>query len=589
METPSIRSATKIAVKDFRQIYVWPLVLDQAPDDGWLEATSKALEAKAWQLVADPWDAMADDGKDNGELGPGTYEEAVYFHDFVRDFLYKRDQGAGQRLFRRTDLESLAARIDGRTYTFSIKHCTLHVFRLGLAILTLELHHQADEKKRLTLAQAQTIIDFLRRTYAPFWFGPGEPGLCPSGVSLNGEDCGLGTMMDRASANAVMHETLREPLFPWWQRILDPLSVEGTDAVNAAHGGQRMEGPVFRQVLDERIPVITTLSLTSGRKDAAADLEMVSDGDWFRLAAADKSGTDVYPYNPDFLDGLRDTYFYDRFFSSPQTERRGATRFLLAGYHFAAVGSGEYFDDLLTEHVRRHYRQMYFIVHLEYAALLMISSRLSNAVEFRHEEKEFRACVVETEKEFLDFTHRYRFTGVSNQLQATELYDRMRESVGVDRLFRDVQTELQHATEFALALDQRDAARAAEDGAKKQEQLTEVATLGIVLGLVAGALGMNVLVGDPLAKWVQKCVGGYDVGLDFALVQAGGLLALTALGTWFFVREDGSARLKKALRLFVVAGLLALAAGGTKLLADQVMHRNSPTATIPDEMRCGKP
>ncbi|WP_339774712.1 hypothetical protein [uncultured Thalassospira sp.] len=549
MTHPAPARATEIPVKDFRQIFVWPLVLDKKPGENWFNDLSKKICGPNWKKVSDLWQPVTGKQDDNDNSILGTYEEAVYFHDFVRDFLYQKDGDAQQKVFQRKDLKTLTATIgDGtsdKDYHFAIDHCTLHFFPFGVAILTLELGFDAGANTPLTLDQAQTLIDYLRRAYAPFW-KDGAPGLSPKNVTINDVPCGLGDLQDRTTASAAMHKRgFREPMFPWWEHILAPLVIEGTKAA------KENKEPVFRQVLDERIPVMTTLSLTRG-EGHRSNLERVSDGDWFRLAAADAAGNDPYPYNPDFLEHYRDSFFYDRFHAHRDGGQSGATRFLFAGYHFAAVGAGWFFDNLVTEHMRRHYRQMVFIVQLEHATLLMLSSRLSHAAKhknLKNETKNFRTEVIEIENEFLNFTHRYRFTGVSNQLQGTEIYDKLRQSMGIDRLFDDVRTELQQASEFALALEQHEATEASH-------QLTEVATLGVVIGIVVGALGMNVLIGKPLESCLTKIYNLTNFGLAFDLLQAGAILAITAFLTLLFVFRNARCKLKISLIILVMCGLL---------------------------------
>lgn len=558
MEATETKSANDIFVKDFSQIFVWPLILSKKPPEKWLDEITETFSQATWQRIDNPLELLPDKLDAAGKPVLGAYEEAVYFHDFVRKFLYRADDESDQRLFVRQDIKNLTVVIDGVERSFNIGLCALNVFALGLAILTLELRYKADEANKLTLAQVQTLIDRLRRTYVPFWNENGTPGLCLDAVKLNGVEIELAELATRDTAAAEMQKTLYEPLFPWWTKILAPLLVEGTpESASPAAIGK----PRFRQVLDERIPVMTTLSLTNG-VGSASDLEAVSDGDWFRLAGADSQGNDTYPYNPDFLETLRAGYFYDRFMASPQSERSGATRFLFAGYHFAAVGTGWFFDNRITEHMRRHYRQMYFIVQLEFAALLMISSRLSEAAKQKNEEAKFRRRIIEIEKDFLDFTHRYRFTGVSNQLQARELFEKLRKSIELDQLYDDVQAELHQARELALALDQREESQAASN-------LTEVATLGIVLGLVVGVMGMNVLVGEPLADWVRCHFNLRGVGLDFSLLQTGAVLLVTAVSARLFVGPRSSRRLSNGLKLLVVLGLIGMVFGGASLYCDQ--------------------
>lgn len=543
MTAKATAAASDIPVKALRQCFVWPLILSEPAGAGdWFKNAAAAMPKEGWEAVPEPLDLEPEEG------GVGPYEEAVYFHDFVRDLLYARGPDAPMRVFRRPAMRRLTATIDGAPRPFVVETCALALHRSGVALLTLALRYDGPS---LTLAQAQTMIDRLRRAYAPFWSGPGQPGLCPTGVEIDGKPHGLGSLENRDVAEAELRCDLREPLFPWWAAILHPLAVEGAGGT----GPHRM-----RQVLDERIPLMTTLSL-SRDGGSAADLEAVSEGDWRRLAFADPAGKDASPYNPDFLKRSADPAFYDRFAPHKDTDRDGVTRFAFAGYHVLAAGAGWFFDNRVTQHMRRHYRRMMEMCVLEFATLLMLSSRLSRAARRRKDEAAFREEVVEIEKRFLDFTHAAHFTGVSNQLQAREIFAQMRASMGLDALYDDVKEELASASAFALALDQRDAARAAQ-------RLTEVATVAAAVGVASGLAGMNILIGDPLRDWAAARFGLAGLGLDFGLVQFGLMLAMVSGGLWTLL-GDATEQMKRNLLLLVAGGVLLVMFGAMSIWSDR--------------------
>ena len=504
--------AKEIPVKSLSQILVWPFVnttehwRDKAakpvkmagssePTETWFETITNLLHGSDW-VSTDSTHLMED-----GQF-LGFYEEAVYFHDFIRKTLYETENDT--KIYQRPGLRRMSFEIGGAMRDFNVPFNSLHVYESGVVILTLELVHDGP----LTLNEAQTIIDQLRRAYPPFWYGAGSPGLSPKSCKIieqktgatrtcegTEEWLGLGPLQSRETATKSLRANgLHEPMFPWWQHILAPLTTQG-DAENTdtpAH---------LRQVLDERIPLITTLSLTQKDDAGPKALSAISDGDWYRLAIADSEGESPYPYNPGFLAEQRDNLFYDRFFPFEGDKGNLATRFVFAGYHFGAIGAGQFFDDLITEHTRRHYRHMQHVCLLEFATLLGISQDLCQAVDERNKKRlageddpKFGAKIIETQSSFMDFTHKYHFTGVSNQLQAREMFDKMRSSMELDARYAEIRAELASATELALAEEQRATTKAAQG-------LTEIATVAAVIGVAAAILGMNVVFGG--LSWIE--------------------------------------------------------------------------------------
>lgn len=490
---PRHKKATDIPVHGFRMILHWPLTLASPPED--LEtAVGEARAALAggnW-TQEDPWTLVGATPKG------GPYEEFVYFHDFVQGLLYRRIDGeetnaAPIRLYRRDDVEALDATVGGRLYRFQVGMLALHLFQAGTAIMTLELIHEPGAGSDLTLAETQTVIDYLRRAYPGYWQDDGTTaGLCPSDVVLmgaGGVPIGAGEPVGgRVKATEWARERRVPRVFHWWRALLAPLRLKGEDG----------RGPDWRHILDERLPLMTWLSLSGASGGTPADdLALVSPGDWMRIAAADAAGDANMPYNATFLtETLGATAFYDRFFPGPGMAPDQATRYLFAGYHLAMVGAGprngafSFFDDIVAEHFRRHYRQMVFLALLEFATLLAFSSRITALVaDTIDRSDDFRRRLQRIEEDFLQFTHLHRFTNVSNHLQAKEMFTKLRHSLQLDELYEDVRQEIKSAVDFSFAQQQSDQTRATQ-------RLTEVATLGLPAALAVGAAGMNVLVGS---------------------------------------------------------------------------------------------
>ncbi|WP_128292285.1 hypothetical protein [Afifella aestuarii] len=566
--------AESIKVKQFRQIFFWPLTLADPPVKRVGEDVAKvraSLKDTAWK-PADPWTVQPD----NNFGGP--YEEFVYFHDFVQRFLYDRREDGPISLFHRTDIRTLKATINGEIYSFNVELLTLHLFETGTAVLTLELVHEQEGDEKISLAQAQTTADQLRRAFPGFW-QDGAAGFCPSDVTLC-TPCGRAVTLPDASRGRLhatdwAHKNSTARVFPWWRALVAPLQLDGEIKV----------GPRWRHVLDERLPTMTYISLSeacsslSGASggSAADDFALVSPGDWMRLAQADGAGSDLAPANMAFLEeAVGREAFYDRFFPGEGMHPDTATRFAFLGYHFLAVGAGWFFDNILREHFRRHYRQMAFVAHLEFASLLALSSRVTKLVDetSKHKDKEpdrFRNGLLAIEEDFLDFTHRYRFTNVSNHVQAREMFERMRKTLGLAELYDDVKEEIKTAAELAVALDQCESARAAT-------RLTRLATLGLPAGLAVGAGGMNLLVGSeaPNVAWIPDdgAAGLWRAQvLQFALL----LSVFYGLG-WaalsLIVHDEG----KEAARLRGVTLGLAVAAAIAALALVASFLAGSPTA-----------
>lgn len=131
--------------------------------------------------------------------------EFLYFHPFVRNFLYltRDDKRAAYRagttevnrnlrILKRTDITAftVAFELQGVTYTsrFKVSSCWLYLFDTQIAMLGLRLNHEstqklgphAPEQVVLNLALVQRISDVMRHVYSPYWsvYSPDDSSLC---------------------------------------------------------------------------------------------------------------------------------------------------------------------------------------------------------------------------------------------------------------------------------------------------------------------------------------------------------------------------------------------------------------------------
>ena len=304
-----------------------------------------------------------------------------------------------------------------------------------------------------------------------------------------------------------------------------------------------------------------------------------------RLAFLDPPGKDPTPYAAAFLHKTFETHCYDRYHHPEDAVADAPTRFLMCDYAFTAVTArndprkgyrSNSYADTLAVHMQRQYYQLFLLCVIEKAVLLNLSSRISQAVE-RHdvtgktdEGTEDAEIVLANdmqgiERDFLHYVHRFRFTGVSGQLQAGEMFAQLRSVMRLDALFGDIKTELDSAVGFLSTRESQRAAQAAE-------RLNVIAYLGVVIALVIAFFSMNIVtVGGLLFGTApEKEVGPWQMHvfyLGLGLVVAGlGAHELTRQFTRSAAGIGGgdrpSVRFVRAALLWIsVVGLVLMAIG----------------------------
>ncbi len=443
---PTIPGAEKTGVKAFRLILQWPLVLDDAgnlsarqADDGgrdWiagrLKTTRRALAGSGvWAPVRDVLNYPV--GIAPRDTDGGGYAQFAYFHDFAQDFLFPRPDAPDRAfdLYERTDLAGFEVLPDGTragAHLFEIDRLSLHLFDVGSAVVTLELNWTGrgccDDGSKpetpLTLADCQTLIDLIRRSYTPFWEGD-EPARVAQLTILrdrDGQEVCNSWPLSRDEANARLNDPDNRQrdieVFRHWQEIIRPLDLQCL-------------GGCWRDPADERMPINSFIALHHDSEKEQQAVSAIAESDWFRLADAEVAGKG-YPYNRDFLrDQARDV-FYDRF--APDSDCGiCATRhvFGFGGMHYSVVGAGWFMENVILHHFRRHYTLLSLVARFEFTALMAISSRLSRAVARlkstgnRFDDEAFENEVIAIQGDFLNFVHRFRFTGISSQFQAQDV------------------------------------------------------------------------------------------------------------------------------------------------------------------------
>lgn len=576
-------------VEEYRQILIWPLALAAGVETGFDHSISSAVAEQVRRLVSDdagPWKRVADPlFHIRCELGEPAvcerqepYAEFVYFHDFVQRFLYpasdEHDAGKSPlQILYRDDIGSLRITTSaGTAFELKVDRCNLYLFEMGVAVLAIEVSLEAASRK-MDLRDAILIEDELRRVYAPYFHTEKSEyvaGQVLRSVEVFGTD-GKALLFNsnpHSLSEALAHvESEREaPVFDHWKFLLGGLKLRGVrERVQPVRGD---EVPIeWRHIVDERMPFLAYVRLP-----ASHPISTIERGDWMRLCFADPpwsgavSGT--MPYDPGFLADFEQKHCYDRFLSA-------GTRHMFSGFSYVMVGSGgssSFFADPLRHHFRHMYFQMALIAHLEFATCLTFSSRLSEAARKFGSAGQFADKVRQVHEEFLKFIHLFHFTGVSNQMQAREMFALWRRHLGLNELLVDVRDELATANSFHSARRAEMQAKEAGEQTDAANRLNQIAVLGLAAGLAFGFLGMNVMWEGTFVDGALKALGANHEDWWSRWLFGAGVVGVVSVGflmlAKFLARAilgERASSVVRYLRYGILAGVVMFLLAGAAL------------------------
>lgn len=538
MTTP----ASQIAVKAFHHTLLWP-VLMRGPA-GFKEEADQNIDAFVTAFESSGWVEQV--GESNGVHRDHTYSEVVYFHPFVRDFLFgdgltTKDKRAVRR-FTRSDVTGLKVVIkpkedsdDGKfELELKVERAELLLLRPRVAILLVEVSNRdlqakfvsgqdptvTDARTPLTLDQVLLLQSRLRHIYPPYFEGTAH-GDCPAEVKWQGlpestevekytPDTPLGTFdaFTRVGAEPPVYDHWRQ----WFGCGVKPLR----SANDRAAGGL-----LLQQLLDDRMPGLSFLAVSNPEAIDPTDLDC--------LPAFDPPGL---IYDPAFNAALRGGFQYLRF-------RHYGTTFYGDGTSFAVVCNTTPFSETLLGHFRRHYTHLAVIAHFQHAALLYFADELAETAkmlanrktesEFSDEGWRYRIRVIQ--HRFLKFRARGYFTEVSNQVQGKDLFAFWLRHLGTAALFDRVaatNSQVYDALESFEAHQMSDAqvwlGKIAGFGGAVSLALSVTAFVFAIAGLYdnpereAVVFGGTTDVPSWLAFWlILAAVPGVLVGLGFGL------------------------------------------------------------------------
>ena len=166
-------SPAPITVRSFDHILFWPVQLKGKPfgecGGHGISKWTKWLVDKSdgeWREVGD---LLNRDGETSGAQ---QLAEFVYFHPFVREILFAKEESRAVRLLKRDKINSVRVKLFGEPeeppLTLSVPQVLLYLFDTGIAVLVVEITHS----KELDLQRLENLLDSFRRTYRPYYLNP---------------------------------------------------------------------------------------------------------------------------------------------------------------------------------------------------------------------------------------------------------------------------------------------------------------------------------------------------------------------------------------------------------------------------------
>lgn len=463
----------------FHQVLIWPVQI--LPEEG------QRVGERAWTKLfpgdSKVWRELDDEFTDD----PHNYQERHYrefvaFLPHVQRFLYgERPRGQASvygdspiRIYRRNDVCKVRCWMsaDAAPFDLEVVHCDLYFF-LDVDVVILALEVRVED---VPLARAQEIMLRLGRAYPGGWTPEGEGQNCFHKVEwldVDGRALSASDYEDQLKFKRAVCQAQSATIAAHWEFLLRPLAPV-----------QARTGLRYRLLEYYRMPFMAYLALD--------DLSVLSRADYVRLALGAAPGDDL-PMSTSFLADFEAKHCYDRFWE-PTREGWSNARILCSGHAVVALGDAaqSIFTDAERGFLAQFRHQLFaiaMIAHFHRAALLMISDRLVNAMSRLniHDPaavRLFRRDVRLNQEVFLRFAQRYYFSEVSDQALARDLFKRMNEQLGTEKVYAELRGEIHDMSEYLET-----------DMLRRQAvtilRLTVVTLFSLIGNITTGFLGMN--------------------------------------------------------------------------------------------------
>ncbi|WP_345937984.1 MULTISPECIES: hypothetical protein [Tistrella] len=344
------------------------------------------------------------------------------------------------------------------------------------SLLKICLLDRADDASVVTLSDLLQINTVLRRAYSTF----------------NEPEMNVRVTLTLGPNRTASIETHNGP-------VPDPDAIDkpiGWLALLAERAKLLLGRDIGRLVLDDRARVQTSAILAGERSDLEPAIER-EDQLLARLADVEDAGAG-WPYSAAFARDELEHRRYGRFTDS-------GTHFTIADHAFALMAYGKFGFENVIRHMRGPYNRLWLIAQF-YEAFLQVTAGRFAACDMTK-----RDALNAVRESFLHFAARLHAEKVSSQLQACDLFNRMRAALTLDQRRIELAEDLNRAVSIAEIADSR---RATE----RREEFALVVTAAAVT--LAGYDLLDKLCLDDASGWAK--MAGLVVSLLFGAL----------IGTW---------------------------------------------------------
>lgn len=539
--------AVKIRVDCFRQIMIWPLQLinhDTSLESVQIDEVTNLLEKTGWKWGDRDGRTNATQLKDLPGYGAANefdYSEIVYFHSYVRDFLYggdrKNPDKRSMRVLRWKDIEWLCIDLDEhRKYQLKVERLEAYLFQTGVLLIVAEVEdpkpQEIEEPKPqeekldffLSLKDAMDLQNVMRMVFPRRWNNKGVPSETPLRAAwLDSEGKLLKEFDSEGKLTKVSEQNYAEkndfinivrknaelPAAKHWRYLLKDFPLYGEDKSNEEDKSNKY---AIKQIEDQRIPSMTYLAVPDPRE--------ISEWDFARIAFYDSAGeSSVGSYSDEFLKDWDKKSAYDRFWQrTPSTGfEKGVldhnsdmrTRWLCSGYGLAVVGASDdtRYRGQIAANFRHHYFRMGLIAHFQRASLLTFRDQLAEATE--KSGSRFRDEVMKIQSNVTKFRARFWFHEVSTQLQGQEIFAWWTDRLGNRAMFDQVTSDIA-AAESQLRTEME----AAE--AKRINKIAEIGGYLAAVGLLVAVAALFVSI--CTAIWQRSFLASLVIFVGFFIL-----------------------------------------------------------------------
>ena len=502
--------AADIRVDCFRQIMIWPLQLyhhinhDTYGEAIEIDAATKLLEKSGWKWADESTNATK--LKDLGWYGENheyDYSEIVYFHSYVRDFLYggegKQPDQQSMRVLRRTDIQSLCIDVDQqRKVKLGVVRLEAYLFQTGVLLIVAELEEPKPQEESpeflFSLKDAMDLQNVIRMVFPRRWNREGKPSETPlraawidsKGELIKDSEQDFTTKSDFTE---IVRNHAKLPAAKHLRYLLKDIPL---------YGEHHQSQYAIKQIEDQRIPSMTYLAVPDPRE--------ISEWDFARIAFFDSSGeSSVGSYSDEFLKDWDKIYAYDRFWQrTPSTgyekgildhNNSMQTRWLCSGYGMAVVGAATdpFYRGQIAANFRHHYFRMGLIAHFQRASLLTFRDQLAVATEKSGDK--FRDKVMKIQSTVTRFRARFWFREVSTQLQGQEFFAWWSDRLGNQAMFDQVTSDIAAAESQVRTQMEADEAR----------HITNITEIGGAMAIVGFVIALvSLVVSIVTANWATS-------------------------------------------------------------------------------------